>query len=230
MRKTNLHYTIFISALLLIFSISTFSCNYSKLQSSRVREKKPESKLQVEIDYQPKPAQSEKAMGVRVKLNFPAKKVSLKILGGPEAIEKTLLLKKQNPQVFSGVFLAPTEGVYRIFISVVDESSKTVEISENLPLIHVVSQKKKKTTPEKLILDYLDNYYSLLPSNYKEIKIKEMQKVERKGESILYRVTFEASKYEEGRLKETVTMFFVLKEGAEGTYIEYASKALPPNF
>ncbi|MCX7831562.1 MAG: hypothetical protein N2440_01525 [Actinobacteria bacterium] len=170
------------------------------------------------------------AVSFHARTPFDAKKVYLVIERKKEGFKKIYVMKKISTRNFSAVAIAPQPGVYLLSLNVVDENNTTRTLSKNMPILHVVSSKKPVKNSRAVIYEFLHDYFSLLPSNYKEIRIREVESVERKGSEELYRVTIEGSMYEEGREKKIETMFLLIKKGAGTYYVEYAGKNLPPGF
>lgn len=229
MQDRKRYFTAIIAAALVILAFtSSISCQEN---NKTEKEKKPVAeKHAIRVEYSPKPAVKDSALSFRVYLPFNAKRVVLQLQPNRNTEKKEIILKKINPKEFAGIVIAFEEGVYRLLLKVTDEKSSVRIYEEGLPLVHVMAGKEEKKSDMDLILEYLEDYYSLLPSNYREIKIKQSEIAARKGKRILYRVIFEAKKYEEGRLKETETLFFVINKEAGVSYIEYAEKNPPPDF
>lgn len=226
-RKRN-YATILISALLLLATIFNTSCQKSK-ESDAEKNYEP-SNQGVRVEYHPKPAAKDSALSFRVYLPYDAKKVVLELLPNGKKEGKEILLKKISPREFAGIVIAFEDGVYRLRLTVTDENQEVKKLEKGLPVVHVISKGEKSPDDMDLIVEYLKDYHSLLPSSYREIRIIESEVAERKGKRLLYRVIFEARKYEEGRLRETETMFFVINREAGLPYIEYAEKDPPPDF
>lgn len=187
-------------------------------------------KSQTNLNYSPKPAISDMAVSFNLVTPFDAKKAYLVIERKKVGFKKIYVMKKTSPRNFSAVAIAPQAGVYLLSLKIVDENDATKTISKNMPIFHVVSSKKPMKNPRTVIYEFLHEYFSLLPSNYKEIRIKEIESVQRKGKQELYRVTIEGSMFEEGREKSLETMFLLINKGAGTYYVEYAGKNLPPGF
>jgi hypothetical protein len=208
-----------------ILTLTLSSCA-SKKESVFPRSK---AENEVKIIFKPYPATAEKAAGVTVKLPFRAKKVAFILDGATGPLGTGFFLKKESPTEFGGSFIAPETGVYPIKLIIVPEkgSTRTVSISTPLP---VRSEKAQKISAEKFIINYLKDYLGRLPSQYKSIKIIAIEKIAKKDNKSLYRITYEASKYEEGRVREKETMFFVLEKEAGGLFISYAGRNPPQDF
>lgn len=218
---------------MILFTISIFaflitSCaRQTGVLSDKNASKEEETTFSV--DYNPKPAIAENAVGFRLKSKIPLEKAVLEISKNSE-FKKTMVMKRENPMTFSCVLISPPSGVYKITVYTAQKNEKLKPVKSKLPSLHVVSTRKVATNPRKLIYDYLKSYYSLLPSNYQEIKITDVELIKRTPDTSIYRVSFEAKKFEEGREKELKTMFFVIKKGVGGLYVESATQSLPPSY
>jgi len=215
--------------ILLLFNCFAFaSCTLKKPESSTEKNTGKPGK-NITIEFTPNPAVTEKATGVTVRLPYNARKLVLVFEGAPEPLGTGFVLKKKTSNEFTGSFIAPHKGIYPIKLIVVPEKGSTKTVS---PSVHLTVRDDRATvlSAEELIVSYLKDYLGRLPSQYVSVKIISIEKVKAKNKSMLYRITYEASKYEEGRIKERETMFFVLTREPGGLFISYTGKNPPSDF
>lgn len=220
--------SLWLLVMLLLSGLIFASCTFKNAESPTVKKNEgPENK--VKIEFTPNPAVAEKAAGITVRLPYSARKTVLIVEGAPEPLGTGFVLKKKTANEFTGSFIAPHEGIYPIKLLVVPEEGTTKTV---FPSVHLTvrNDKAADVSDEELIISYLKDYLGRLPSQYVSLKIISMEKIKTKNSSTLYRITYEASKYEEGRVKENETMFFVLTKESGGLFISYAGKNPPADF
>lgn len=215
---------------LLILSILNLALLSSCAVKNPSRKTKPlekKEKIDVVISFEPSPAYAEKAVGVKVNLSFEAKKVVLYLEGASDFLKDGYVMKRINPTTFIGSFIAPYEGTYPVKLLIKTEKGTTVSVVPEGSPLRVIGRKTREKSAEKMIEDYIKDYLERLPSNYVSITIEEIEPVKTTAEGKIYRVRFVGEKYTVERIKEEKTMYFLFKEGAGGSYLEFLGENLP---
>jgi hypothetical protein len=182
------------------------------------------------ISFEPSPAYSEKAVGVRVSLAFEARKIILKLEKAEDFLKNGYVMKKINPNTFTGSFIAPYPGTYPVKLIIIDTKGTTITITPKGSPLRVIGKESPKTPPETVIKDYIKDYLERLPSSYISIRIYEIELIGSTDRGKIYRVSFVGEKYRTERIKEEKTMYFLLREEAGGWYVEFLGENPPAGY